>query len=625
MSGKLLENVKPIKQGELFETYEWVKNNVFPIIDIKPENATPIGSFNKKPINEESGDIDIAIDISEAYKKMKLNEISSLLYDKLSEHFETKYIKGFDQVSIKAPIRGDEKFGFVQVDLMPTRDLNWSKFMYHSPNLKEGESKYNGALRNLLLFSIITESYFIENKLYEGQVEEYNALVIRLPSGVWDVRKSLRGKTGLIKTPKILEAEFITRDPKDVIRIALGEGYNIKSANSFETLWEIIHKKHFIHKNVLEKIINKFHKNIKKANIDPPKEAIKKYPHIFEGVLKLLKPKRKIDIVRQLPKDPPEVVKNMNINLKKLEDLIEKYAEESEERVLEELKNIFLKNFNIAKLYTINFFDLVKKIFYEEQIKEIINKYMEEEKVKKDFVFHFHGLASAGVLNYVTQSEIVEKIEKSKEDFIVRFPYIEDYLRRYLPVDYFKELKLKSDWLSFLKQYGISENDIDRPKTRGEFERIKKEFIHKEKGNKIYEVLKLLRGAVPSKDFNKIIEHRIQRNQFTFMFFCFSFTINHLKGDYIIDTISELTDMVYNGVDKKRSSFKKSTYDTLYSGFIDKLISVGIIKTYKIGNTIMCTYNEDFRDDNRYLQQAVPKFKSLLNDIITEYDIDFKI
>jgi len=307
MGGKAVENVRPLKQDEIKPTYKWVEENILPILALEKQDALPVGSYGKKPKEETSGDIDIVINAKKFMTNgLKFEDIATAIDCVLNEenNFETKLLKGFDQVSVSVPICGDLKNGYAQVDLMPSPDLKWAKFMYHSPNLAENESKYKGAVRNALLMALISESTKEITKLFEGQAEEYSSLAIRFPTGVWNIKRSFMGKKGnLIKKGIILESEFITREPQDVIDLTLGEGYGIGAANSFETLWEVIHRKDFIHKNKINEIISKFKANLKSMMMEPPIETMNKYPKIFEQKIEdIFKPKSKEDLLREVQK-----------------------------------------------------------------------------------------------------------------------------------------------------------------------------------------------------------------------------------------------------------------------------------------------------------------------------------
>jgi hypothetical protein len=284
MGGKAVKDVRPLRSNELKPTYEWVEQNIFPLIGIESTETMPIGSYGKKPINETSGDIDVAIDATKFINEgIKLEEVSQSINFIIKEYgLETNYLKGFEQVSIKAPICGDENNGFAQVDLIPSPNLNWAKFMYHSPNLSENESNYKGAVRNALLMALVSEPTKEITKLFEGQAQEYVSLAIRFPTGVWNIKRNFMGKKGLVKKGTAVESHFISNNPQDVIDIALGEGYKIDSANSFETLWEIIHREDFVNKSLLNEIMSKFLVNLKSMQQQAPEEAVNKYPNIFK-------------------------------------------------------------------------------------------------------------------------------------------------------------------------------------------------------------------------------------------------------------------------------------------------------------------------------------------------------
>lgn len=303
MGGKAVKDVRPLTWDEVKPTYEWVENNILPLILLTKEDAIPIGSYGKKAKGETSGDIDIAIN-AKKFEPLQFEDIAVAIDCVLNEEngFETTLLKGFDQVSVKVPICGDESKGYAQIDLMPSPDLKWAKFMYHSPNLAEGESKYKGAVRNALLMALISESTKEVTKLYEGKAEEYKSLAIRFPTGVWDIKRSFMGKSGkIVQKGAVLESEFVTREPQDVIDIALGEGYGIGAANSFETLWEIIHRKDFIHKHKLNEIMSKFLVNLKSMKQNTPEEAVKKYPTILgEALSDVLKPKTEDELASSI-------------------------------------------------------------------------------------------------------------------------------------------------------------------------------------------------------------------------------------------------------------------------------------------------------------------------------------
>lgn len=297
MGGKAVNDVRSLTQEEVLSTYSWVVENLLPLIGVSRVDATPIGSFGKKPNDQKSGDIDVAIN-STIFSPLKFEEVAPAINYILKEDhgFQTTLLKGFDQVSVRVPISGNPANGYAQVDLMPTPSLEWAKFMYHSPNLAEGESNYKGAVRNALLMAIISETTKTGVKLFEGKVEEYESMSIRFPTGMWRIKRNFMGTKGVVQKGKILEAKLVTNSPRDIVDLALGKGYGLAATNSFETIWEVIHRRTYEHKSKLNEIMSKFRVNLKSMMQEVPLEAIQKYPSIFEDI-SLLRPKTNDEIL----------------------------------------------------------------------------------------------------------------------------------------------------------------------------------------------------------------------------------------------------------------------------------------------------------------------------------------
>jgi hypothetical protein len=101
--------------------------------------------------------------------------------------------------------------------------------------------------------------------------------------------KSYIGKRGPLKTGKILRDfdKFITTNPQEVVELAVGKGVTRDSIDNFEKLWFLIHHDDFIHWNKLDDILVKFKENLDGMGLEPPKEAMEKYPEIYgEGVVR---------------------------------------------------------------------------------------------------------------------------------------------------------------------------------------------------------------------------------------------------------------------------------------------------------------------------------------------------
>jgi hypothetical protein len=284
--GNAIADARPFTQKEAAETYKWVVKTIYPLLKISDKiDAKPVGSFGKKTSDKTSGDIDIAI---AADKLAGLNHISvdsvlDFVEEKIkSAGYDTTKSKGFNQISFSAPINGDFKNGTGQIDFMFTDSLDWSVFMYYSPDFTKAESKYKGLYRNILLMKIISNAKREITKTTDtGETEEYNSYVIRLNQGIVNVTKSYKGKRGLLKNPKLLrdQDKFITNTPKELVELFFSPNIQVKDIMTFEDLWAIFTGPDFIHKDKFDDILEEFVKQIKRTKVPIPTEVENDYPN----------------------------------------------------------------------------------------------------------------------------------------------------------------------------------------------------------------------------------------------------------------------------------------------------------------------------------------------------------
>jgi hypothetical protein len=198
--------------------------------------------------------------------------------------YEAVSNKGFQQVSIGVPIEGNKKNGLAQIDLMLTDNLDFSTFMYHSPDFTKSESKYKGLYRNILLMNIISNSKRETSKMTDkGEVQEYKSYVLRLNQGVVSVTKSFMGAKGITKTAKLLadQDKFITNTPEIITELAFGPDVSPSEIMTFEDIWRHTTDPKFIHKDKLDSILNDFKVRILATKVPFPQECVEKYPNIF--------------------------------------------------------------------------------------------------------------------------------------------------------------------------------------------------------------------------------------------------------------------------------------------------------------------------------------------------------
>jgi len=286
--GNAVETSRPITQKEVEGTYQYVIREVFPILGLSEDFAKPIGSFKKKAPDQTSGDIDIAVlvDRIAGQNGLAVDEVLAFIDAALSgAGYEPTTNKGLQQCSIGVPVEGKKNNGIAQIDLMLTDNLDFSTFMYHSPDFTKSESKYKGLYRNILLMKIIGNTKREASKLTDkGEVQEYKSYVLRLNQGVVAVTKSFMGKKGnIVKQATLLKDQdkFITNTPESIAEIAFGPNIPPSEIMTFENIWKYTTASDFIHKDKLDSILNDFKVSILQNKVPFPSECVEQYPNIF--------------------------------------------------------------------------------------------------------------------------------------------------------------------------------------------------------------------------------------------------------------------------------------------------------------------------------------------------------
>lgn len=278
---------RPMTQDEAVSTFDYVVKKILPLIGLDKDSAKPIGSFNKKMPDQLSGDLDIAcsMDRIAGVNGIALGDVLDFVEGVMKKNGITVVKSvGFNQVSIGVPIAGKATNGIAQVDLMMTSSLDWSTFMYHSPDFRAAESKYKGMYRNVLLMSIVSECKKEATKLTDtGETQEYKQFVIRLGQGIFEVTKTLMGAKGLVKTAKLLhdQDKFVTNTPEAVTEIAFGANIQPSDIMTFENIWKHFTDKNFIHKDKFDAILQRFKIYILSSKVPVPTEVENDFPNLF--------------------------------------------------------------------------------------------------------------------------------------------------------------------------------------------------------------------------------------------------------------------------------------------------------------------------------------------------------
>jgi len=137
--GKTL--TKAINKDQIEPTLEWLEGLTgLPLVD------NQIGSTGQKPT---SGDIDVAVDSTKIEKEQLANVLSNAVIEQ-GQDAKTWVKKTGESVHFRAPIMGNPKNGFVQVDFMFFEQPDFARFLFR----QDADTVYRGATRNILINSI---------------------------------------------------------------------------------------------------------------------------------------------------------------------------------------------------------------------------------------------------------------------------------------------------------------------------------------------------------------------------------------------------------------------------------------------------------------------------------------
>ena len=241
-----------IKQSEIPATVSKIETVVLKPIGLVGfgTDCFILGSAGKKPADQLSGDLDIGVSMDQlaSANGLKLSDVLDWLIGKLEEMgYEAKPLRGFSQVSISFPIENRITDDKIQVDFMLSNNVNWTKFIYSSPDYSKGESKYKQAYRNFLLAAVISGyEYEVLKKSETGMPIEVRKYSLRHDKGIYQLTKNFAGKDGgIIKAGKTVAGgeKFLTQTPEEVVNFFLGEEYTPDDISSFEKLYDIVFNK----------------------------------------------------------------------------------------------------------------------------------------------------------------------------------------------------------------------------------------------------------------------------------------------------------------------------------------------------------------------------------------------
>lgn len=287
--GAAIKTSRSIREDEYPATLDSIKQILLPYLGID-ENSNEylvIGSVGKKPNPEDvSGDLDLGFEWIKTAKMLGVStkrEVLDLLSKELKEKLpadlgfdpEMNLMIGLNILSIGWPIKGDPRFGVVQLDLIPLSDLEWASFAYYSPDYRRGESKYKSAHRNWLFQSILSAMKDVITKDKDGEPLDIDTYLFDFSDGLFKTRKSFQGKRGRLKNPvKVdgVQRELITSSPQEFLNFAMGPGFSPDEVKTFEDLLAAIKSPKFKNKQNRSEIGIEFKRYLERTPLIMPPE-----------------------------------------------------------------------------------------------------------------------------------------------------------------------------------------------------------------------------------------------------------------------------------------------------------------------------------------------------------------
>jgi hypothetical protein len=285
--GNVFSSTSSISQDLIPEALHELHQQVLAPLNLvkKGKDWDVLGSVGKKPV---SNDIDVAVVKS-------IPEIEQYIK---SSGYQYRNLTGLDIMSIAFPFSDSH----VQVDLMSTNNLPYSIWSYHSPS---GESKYSGTYRNAMLEAIASEmDKHVLSHFSNGGVKKQKKMYFSYSNGLMERIDTYKGKRGKpIKKPITLERSLISKDPKRISEILLGEGTTRDDTDSFESIYNKIMGESFPHKSKINDIKEKCVDILTRKNLPIPEE-LKESPKTFKKFMKSKK-------IVNMPKIPH--IENMTV------------------------------------------------------------------------------------------------------------------------------------------------------------------------------------------------------------------------------------------------------------------------------------------------------------------------
>lgn len=228
MGGKAVKNVTRINQENVQPTLDYIYKTLLPYININKNDTSLLGSTGKKLPGGSSGDIDLAINYNAIIKKHESfdNWLYRIIQFCKTNNYDYNWMQGLNVFSIAVPIISydDSQDGdFVQLDLMPVKNINMTSWGMHSPH--ESEEPWKGLVRNNLICAVAAVTTYKSlstsiDKNGDEVTDTSERLTFDPMTGLRYIKQSrISPKTGkLMSTKKTVNAYVVEEDPKKIAK-----------------------------------------------------------------------------------------------------------------------------------------------------------------------------------------------------------------------------------------------------------------------------------------------------------------------------------------------------------------------------------------------------------------------
>ena len=288
--GNAVSNVTRINQENVEATLNDIYKKLLPKLGVKVKDTASLGSTGKKNLGSSSGDIDLAVDIAEITKNKEVASTKDMfdfiLKQMKSFGYDTADLRSLGLHSVAWPIQNGgvedrtQEGEYVQLDIMPTDNLDWVQWSFYSP--AEWESQWKGLYRNELLLGVAKFMDFkvlkkVMNKEGEEVPAEWERNFFDLSKGLLKGKQTKLGKKGnLLKGQKTIEKALVNKDPNQVVDMMFGPKYKPSDMLTWDDAFKAVTSSDFIYKKDAKKILKFAYDGITAKGVTVPEE-LKKY------------------------------------------------------------------------------------------------------------------------------------------------------------------------------------------------------------------------------------------------------------------------------------------------------------------------------------------------------------